>query len=50
MITDGWNAYRGIGRLGYTHEPRNQSCARRRDEDPGTLLPGVRRVASLVKR
>ena len=50
VITDGWNAYRGIGRLGYTHEPRNQSGARRRGEDPGVLLPGVHRVASVVKR
>ena len=50
VITDGWNAHRGIERLDYTHEPRNQSGARRRGEDPGALLPGVHRVASLVKR
>lgn len=50
VITDGWNAYRGINRLGYAHEPRNQSGARRRGEDPGALLPGVHRVAALAKR
>ena len=50
VITDGWSAYRGIGQLGYIHEPRNQSDARRRGEDPGALLPGVHRVASLAKR
>lgn len=50
VITDGWSSYRGIGRLGYGHEPRSQRAARARGEDPGGLLPGVHRVASLVKR
>ena len=34
----------------YVHEPRSQRAARARAEDPGELLPAVRRVASLVKR
>ena len=38
------------GRLGYTHEPHSQRAARARGEDPGDLLPGVHRVASLAKR
>ena len=50
VITDGWPGYQGIERLGYTHEPRSQRAARARGEDPGKLLPGVHRVASLAKR
>jgi len=42
--------YRGIDKLGYTYEPRSQRAARARGQDPGELLPGVHRVASLVKR
>ena len=50
VITDGWPSYRGIERLGYGHEPRSQRAARARGEDSGSLLPGVHRIASLVKR
>jgi len=50
VITDGWTGYRGIDKLGYTHEPRSQRAARARGEDPGDLLPAVHRVASLAKR
>jgi transposase-like protein len=50
VITDGWQGYRGIDVLGYTHEPRSQRAARTRGEDPGEFLPGVHRVASLAKR
>jgi transposase-like protein len=50
VITDGWSGYPGIDKLGYSHQLRNQSAARRRGEDPGELLPGVHRVASLAKR
>jgi transposase-like protein len=50
VITDGWSGYPGLDKLGYTHQPRNQSAAHRRGEDPGELLPGVHRVASLAKR
>jgi transposase-like protein len=50
VITDGWTGYRGLDRLGYTHQPRSQRAARARGEDPGELLPGVHRVASLAKR
>jgi transposase-like protein len=49
-ITDGWAGYNGLGKLGYTHEPRSQRAARARGEDPGELLPAVHRVASLAKR
>jgi transposase-like protein len=49
IVTDGWNAYPGATE-GYVHEPRNQSAAKARGEDPGALLPGVHRVASLAKR
>jgi transposase-like protein len=50
VITDGWAGYRGLDKLGYTHEPRSQRAARARGEDPGELLPAVHRVASLAKR
>ena len=50
VITDGWAGYNGLGKLGYTHEPRSQRAARARGEDPGELLPAVHRVASLAKR
>ena len=42
--------YRGIDKLGYTHEPRSQRAAAARGHDPGELLPAVHRVASLAKR
>jgi transposase-like protein len=50
VITDAWQGYRGIERLGYTHDRRSQRAARARGDDPGDLLPGVGRVASLAKR
>ena len=50
MVTDGWAGYRGLEKLGYTHEPRSQRAARARGEDPGELLPAVHRVGSLTKR
>jgi hypothetical protein len=33
VITHGWTGYRGIDKLGYTHEPRSQRAARARGED-----------------
>ena len=50
VITDGWEGYRGLDKLGYVHDPRSQRAARARGEDPGELLPAVHRVASLIKR
>jgi transposase-like protein len=50
VITDGWQGYRGLDKLGYTHERRSQRAATAQGEDPGELLPGVHRVASLAKR
>lgn len=50
VITDGWQGYCGLDKLGYIHRPRSQRAARARGEDPGELLPGVHRVASLAKR
>ena len=50
VITDAWQGYRGIEGLGYTHDRRSQRAARARGDDPGKLLPGVHRVASLAKR
>ncbi len=50
VITDGWQGYSGIEVLGYVRDRRSQRAARIRGEDPGQLLPGVHRVASLVKR
>jgi len=50
VITDAWQGYNGINELGYVHHRRSQRAARARGEDPGELLPGVHRVASLAKR
>ena len=50
VITDAWQGYRGLDKLGYVHDRRSQRAARARGEDPGKLLPAVHRVASLVKR
>jgi len=50
IVTDGWSGYRTISSCGYAHERHSQRAARERGEDPGNLLPGVHRVASLTKR
>lgn len=50
VITDGWQGYCGLEKLGYVHEARSQRAARARGEDSGELLPAVHRVASLAKR
>src|SRR6266496_3966783 len=50
VITDAWQGYRGLEGLGYVHDRHSQRAARARGEDPGKLLPGVHRVASLAKR
>ena len=50
VITDGWQGYAGLAKLGYVHVRRSQRAARARGEDPGKLLPAVHRVASLAKR
>ena len=50
VITDAWQGYHGLDALGYVHDRRSQRAARARGEDPGALLPGVHRIASLVKR
>jgi len=50
VITDAWQGYTGIDTLGYARDRRSQRAARARGEDPGELLPGVHRVASLAKR
>ncbi len=47
VITDGWQGYRGLEKLGYVHDRRSQRAARAIGEDPGKLLPAVHRVASL---
>lgn len=50
VITDAWAGYNNIEELGYSHDRRSQRAAKARGEDPGDLLPGVHRVASLAKR
>ena len=50
VITDAWQGYHGIDKLGYRHDRRSQRAARARGDDPWALLPGVHRVASLAKR
>jgi transposase-like protein len=50
VITDAWMGYHGLAGLGYAHRRRSQRAARARGEDPGALLPGVHRAASLAQR
>jgi transposase-like protein len=50
VITDGWQSYRRLGKLGYNHDRRSQRATRASGEDAGEVLPGVHRVASLAKR
>ena len=50
VITDAWQGYRGLEKKGYIHDRRSQRAASARGEDPGALLPGVHRIASLAKR
>lgn len=50
VITDGWQGYRGLEKLSYVHDRRNQAAAQLQGEDPGELLPAVHRVAALTKR
>ncbi len=47
VLTDGWGAYSGLADLGYDHVVINQSAS---PNPAHVLLPGVHRVASLVKR
>ncbi|WP_430869843.1 transposase [Cupriavidus basilensis] len=49
VLTDGWQAYRGLEKRGYIHDRRSQRAASTRGENPA-LLPGVHRIASLAKR
>src|SRR5438552_14299833 len=39
VVTDGWQGYAGIGKLGYLHERRSQRAARARGEDPAGCCP-----------
>jgi len=50
VVTDGWQGYSGLDKLGYIHDSRSQLAARAAGEDSCELLPGVHRVASLAKR
>ena len=45
--TDGWQGYRDLKNRGYTHDRLLQQ---RSTQTPSELLPGVHRVASLLKR
>lgn len=47
VLTDGWSAYSKLPDLGYDHVVINQSAS---PNPAHVLLPGVHRVASLVKR
>lgn len=47
VLTDGWSAYSGLPGLGYDHVVINQSASM---YPAHVLMPGVHRVASLLKR
>ena len=50
VVTEGWQGYRGLDKLGYSHLRHSQRAARFRGEDPGKLLPAAHQVISLAKR
>jgi transposase-like protein len=50
VITDGWDGYRGLDKLGYVHERHSQRAALSRGEQLSHMMPAVHRVASLAKR
>jgi len=45
--TDGWQGYRNLKNRGYVHD---RILQQRSSEEPSELLPGVDRIASLLKR
>lgn len=47
VLTDAWTGYARLGQLGHTHKVVNRS----KSDDPAhVVMPGVHRVASLLKR
>jgi transposase-like protein len=50
VITDGWQGYHGLAKLGYVHQRHSQRATRVRGGDAGQLLPAPHRVAALAKR
>jgi transposase-like protein len=49
VVTDGWQGYAGLRKLGYVHEKYSQRAARAQGNDDD-LLPGPHRIAALAKR
>jgi transposase-like protein len=47
LVTDGWSGYNKVGDYGYTREIKNLSDS---DDFAHVLMPGVHRLASLLKR
>ena len=47
VVTDGWSGYSKVGDIGYTREIKNLSDS---DDFAHVLMPGVHRLASLLKR
>jgi len=49
VVTDAWQGYAGLHKLGYDHERYSQRAARAQGNDED-LLPGPHRIAALAKR
>ena len=47
VLTDGWSSYNGLAHRGYPHK---KTSLRASDEHAHVVMPGVHRVASLLKR
>ena len=47
IFTDGWQPYKALPKLGYVHQAK---VIRGSGKQASQLLPGVHRVASLLKR
>ena len=50
VITDAWQGYHGLDKLGYVHDRRSQRASRARGEDRHQRPPATRSVTSLAKR
>jgi transposase-like protein len=50
VVTDAWQGYRGLDRIGYVHQRHSQRAARAQLDGTEDLLPGVHRIAALAKR
>lgn len=49
VMTDAWQGYKRLARLGYDHQPRSSRAGLALGEDPGQVLPHAHRAISNLK-